>query len=719
MITNSITQGQERIKGPDDDGVLSKVPSSALEDLVAEVTRASAAKNAGQRVEARDSTIESRADLRAASANEAAKVDPPRSLSMDLSKDTARQWAELDAGDFSRLRAPARQAAALDSIAANSRELPDYADQLKQRSPVLFEAAAKVNESYLREEGQRIAEQNRLDRENIEAARRSALSAVIDADALARVATVRTRQSQAAATLLEAGGAPTVESRTAQERSGPTPERAGSSAVDDARNRARRESSTPAQPRLEAVREDGKRVLKRPILEEELPGELKRRFVVSAEKTGLLDRGRTEFSFRGGDRDGQAAFADIGKQLSTQLNDREVVRSMVEVAVTKGWKELTVAGTDEFRRQAWLESRLNGLDVDGYEPRDADQKRLAELQASRDKGATNTISTNDRDKTGPQEPLEVLRARMAKAVFNDGSVLTVDEEKMIRQAHDAGGAKTEASLRQQASTRLDQDVKTVRVMDGDELRNLARLYDGPAAIDTDKRVRAVLETAANRHGVQVNPELKNDNEVSKPNRGGRQIDGDNLNPREAQTLETMRGVLKTKQYSAEFVDATMLDLERRMRSQRVHIGTVVDHGAAPYQWNKIKNPSYFVTLRTSTGHETVWGALLSHALKEGNVKVGDTAVLTNVGKSPVVVEERELDSNGKVRGYLRPAELNAWTAQTIDKVSTRELSELKERTTRRTPTMRVFDVNAPRAPAARTDFQVPVRDAIGRDPRDR
>ena len=46
---------------------------------------------------------------------------------------------------------------------------------------------------------------------------------------------------------------------------------------------------------------------------------------------------------------------------------------MVEVATAKNWKEITVSGTDDFRRNAWIEARLNGVKVKGYEPREADK----------------------------------------------------------------------------------------------------------------------------------------------------------------------------------------------------------------------------------------------------------------------------------------------------------------------------------------------------------
>ena len=66
--------------------------------------------------------------------------------------------------------------------------------------------------------------------------------------------------------------------------------------------------------------------------------------------------------------DGAPAFRDHGKRLTTGSENTEVVRSLVEIARTRGWEEITVDGTERFRREAWRQGRLAGLDVRGYKP---------------------------------------------------------------------------------------------------------------------------------------------------------------------------------------------------------------------------------------------------------------------------------------------------------------------------------------------------------------
>jgi hypothetical protein len=78
------------------------------------------------------------------------------------------------------------------------------------------------------------------------------------------------------------------------------------------------------------------------------------------------------------------AFSDRGNKLATRGHDAEVVKSLVEIATARGWTTITVKGTDEFRRSAWMEAAQRGLSVVGYKPSELD---LAEL-ASRPPGNT-------------------------------------------------------------------------------------------------------------------------------------------------------------------------------------------------------------------------------------------------------------------------------------------------------------------------------------------
>jgi len=74
--------------------------------------------------------------------------------------------------------------------------------------------------------------------------------------------------------------------------------------------------------------------------------------------------------------DGAAAFRDLGRKLTTASENTQVVRSLIEIAHSRGWTEVTVTGTERFRQEAWRQARLAGLGVRGYRPADAEQAQL-------------------------------------------------------------------------------------------------------------------------------------------------------------------------------------------------------------------------------------------------------------------------------------------------------------------------------------------------------
>jgi putative DNA primase/helicase len=58
---------------------------------------------------------------------------------------------------------------------------------------------------------------------------------------------------------------------------------------------------------------------------------------------------------------------------------------LVVVAEARGWSEITVRGTERFRKEAWFAARVAGLDVRGYRPTPFERAHLVRTIA-RDKG---------------------------------------------------------------------------------------------------------------------------------------------------------------------------------------------------------------------------------------------------------------------------------------------------------------------------------------------
>jgi Large polyvalent protein-associated domain 7 len=80
--------------------------------------------------------------------------------------------------------------------------------------------------------------------------------------------------------------------------------------------------------------------------------------------------------------DGAPAFRDLGHRLTTPSENTQVVHSLVEIARSRGWTEVTVSGTERFRQEAWRQARLAGLAVRGYRPTDPEQAALIRQMAT-------------------------------------------------------------------------------------------------------------------------------------------------------------------------------------------------------------------------------------------------------------------------------------------------------------------------------------------------
>jgi hypothetical protein len=75
--------------------------------------------------------------------------------------------------------------------------------------------------------------------------------------------------------------------------------------------------------------------------------------------------------------DGTRAFTDRGGRITSPSENTEVIRGMIAIAEARGWTDLTLKGSERFRREAWHAARQAGLEVRGYRASAYDEARLA------------------------------------------------------------------------------------------------------------------------------------------------------------------------------------------------------------------------------------------------------------------------------------------------------------------------------------------------------
>ncbi|MBM4257973.1 MAG: hypothetical protein FJ147_19035 [Deltaproteobacteria bacterium] len=85
-------------------------------------------------------------------------------------------------------------------------------------------------------------------------------------------------------------------------------------------------------------------------------------------------------------RSGDVAFVDKGNRLEFRTTNETAVKAGLQVAQEKGWQTVTASGSEEFRREAWMQARLMGVELKGYSPSLLDREeamRRVHAQAER------------------------------------------------------------------------------------------------------------------------------------------------------------------------------------------------------------------------------------------------------------------------------------------------------------------------------------------------
>ncbi|WP_140987166.1 LPD7 domain-containing protein [Asticcacaulis tiandongensis] len=101
------------------------------------------------------------------------------------------------------------------------------------------------------------------------------------------------------------------------------------------------------------------------------------------------------------DKDQALAFSAEEKKLVTRLEDPAVITSMLDLAETRGWVDINLTGTQDFKREAWLQTQLRGMKVKGYKPDRIDLARLEDQKTEYNRqGRGHSTGVDRAQKTG-------------------------------------------------------------------------------------------------------------------------------------------------------------------------------------------------------------------------------------------------------------------------------------------------------------------------------
>jgi Large polyvalent protein-associated domain 7 len=118
--------------------------------------------------------------------------------------------------------------------------------------------------------------------------------------------------------------------------------------------------------------------------------------------------------------DGSPAFRDLGRRLATPSENTQLIHSLIEIAQSRSWSEITVTGTERFRLEVWRQARIAGLAVRGYRPTQAEQaqmiRSLGRQAQSSAEGPAERSSTPDetdasRARRAPEKEIDPVGAQ--------------------------------------------------------------------------------------------------------------------------------------------------------------------------------------------------------------------------------------------------------------------------------------------------------------------
>ena len=91
--------------------------------------------------------------------------------------------------------------------------------------------------------------------------------------------------------------------------------------------------------------------------------------------------GNTEYRWK---KSGKVAFVDRGDKITFNSTSPTAVKAGLQVAKEKGWEKVYATGSEEFRREAWTQGQLMGVEVKGYDATKADFERIESLKKEKE-----------------------------------------------------------------------------------------------------------------------------------------------------------------------------------------------------------------------------------------------------------------------------------------------------------------------------------------------
>ncbi len=160
-----------------------------------------------------------------------------------------------------------------------------------------------------------------------------------------------------------------------------------------------------------------------------------------AKRHGLYtaDRGKTRTYFADYQQKREVMRADPAR-IRTKHDDRQTVTAVLDLAQARGWDTLRLRGSEDFRREAWVQAGVRGIATEGYKPAETDRQELARRQAALKPAAVAAESAPAAARpvpvraASPQQAWSAVEKQGEQARASDAAKQGQGEQKTAKQA---------------------------------------------------------------------------------------------------------------------------------------------------------------------------------------------------------------------------------------------------------------------------------------------
>lgn len=192
--------------------------------------------------------------------------------------------------------------------------------------------------------------------------------------------------------------------------------------------------------------------------------------------------GKNEYRWK---QSGKVAFTDHGDKIVYNSITPAAVKAGLQVAKEKGWEGVKVTGSEEFRRESWMQANLMSMEITGYKPKAEDFEKLETLKKEQ---AQKRETYKEQKREPEKEPIrETQKTTQEKDTEKSGaswvraSELIPTIDKTIKELRERG----ESERKVDELYRTKYDLKRL----GDERVEVDRAPNGAMRLKNPEKVR--------------------------------------------------------------------------------------------------------------------------------------------------------------------------------------------------------------------------------------